>query len=270
MSATLPASVFDTPEDLGRDLAAAILSALGRARGKGRGFVLGCPSGRSFRSTYAALAGQASREGADLSALAIAMMDEYVQADEAGFTPCPADVHYSCRRFAHEEIRAVLNRGLPAAEGVAEANVWLPDPRQPGEYDARLREAGGVDLFLLASGASDGHIAFNAPGTARDSRCRVVELAETTRRDNLATFPAFAAIDEVPRHGVTVGLGTIVDSSREVALVLHGPHKKAAARRVLASSRFTAEWPATIVFECAKARILLDRAAQETPAAVVR
>ena len=55
MGAPLPSSVFDTPEDLGHDLAAAILSALGRAADEGRRFVLGCPSGRSLQSTYAAL-----------------------------------------------------------------------------------------------------------------------------------------------------------------------------------------------------------------------
>ncbi len=269
MGAPLPSSVFDTPEDLGHDLAAAILSALGRAADEGRRFVLGCPSGRSLQSTYAALGERAARERADLSAVTIAMMDEYVRPDDMGFAPCPTDVHYSCRRFAHQEIRAVFNRGLPAAKGIAEANVWLPDPRRPAEYDERMRQAGGVDLFLLASGSSDGHIAFNAPGSTRDSRCRIVELAETTRRDNLATFPAFASIDEVPRHGVTVGLGTIADLSKEVVLVMHGPDKKTAAHRVLASPRFEPEWPATIVFECASARVLLDRAAQEAQAAAV-
>ena len=189
VDAPLAVSVFDTPEDLGRDLAAAILAALALAR---RSFVLGCPSGRSLTSTYAALAAQAARERADLSQLVIAMMDEYVREEEGRFVPCPAGAHYSARRFAREEILSRLNRGLPRAKRVTEEHVWLPDPARPADFEARLGDAGGVDLFLLASGASDGHVAFNGPGSSRDSRCRVVDLSETTRRDNVASFPAFA------------------------------------------------------------------------------
>ena len=262
VSATLPVSAYETPEELGGDLASAVLSAVGSARDRGSRFVLGCPSGRSLMSTYRAMGEQAAREGADLSHLAIAMMDEYVLRTGAAYAPCPADAHYSCHRYAHKEIRAVLNLGLGAAKGVAEASVWLPDPTRPAAYEAHLRDSGGVDLFLLASGASDGHIAFNAPGSARDSRCRVVELAETTRRDNLATFPQFATIDEVPRHGVTVGLGTIAEASKEVVLVMHGSDKRITARRVLTAAGFTPDWPATIVLECANPRVVLDRAAQ--------
>ena len=263
VATALAVSVFDTPDDLGRDLAASILAGLGRANGGGRRFVLGCPSGRSLRSTYAALGRQGARERTDMSRLVIAMMDEYVVEEEGRFVPCPADAHYSAHRFAREEIRAVLNRDLPRAKRVTQENLWLPDPARPADFDARLRAAGGVDLFLLASGASDGHVAFNPPGSARDSACRVVELAETTRRDNVATFPAFAGIEEVPRHGVTVALGTIAEQSSSVARVIHGAHKKAAVRRLLAQSRPTPEWPATIVFACRNARVLLDRAAAE-------
>jgi glucosamine-6-phosphate deaminase len=248
--------VFDTPDALGCDLAAAILVALA-----GRRFVLGCPSGRSLRSTYAALGKAAARAGADLSGLVIAMMDEYVRPTGTGFAPCPSDAHYSCRGFARDEIRAVLNRGVPADRGVPEENIWIPNPGRPADFDARLEEAGGVDLFLLASGTSDGHVAFNGPGSARDSRTRVVALPETTRRDNLATFPAFATLDQVPRHGVTVGLGTIAEFSRKVVLVMHGRGKNGAARRLLSSTRFTPDWPTTIVFACADARVMLDRAA---------
>jgi glucosamine-6-phosphate deaminase len=57
-------------------------------------------------------------------------------------------------------------------------------------------------------------------------------LAESTRRDNPATFPRFASLDEVPERGVSVGLGTIA-GAKALRLVLHGADKRAAARRVL-------------------------------------
>ncbi len=86
-------------------------------------------------------------------------------------------------------------------------------------------------------------------------------LAETTRRDNLATFPAFASLAEVPRHGVSVGLGTIAGLSREAVMVVTGSHKREAARRLLASTGFDRAWPATILHRCRDARLWLDEAA---------
>jgi glucosamine-6-phosphate deaminase len=199
-------------------------------------------------------------QGADLSHLVIAMMDDYVvPAGDGGFEHCPAGAHYSCRRFVRDEIAEPLNEA--AAAGVPDEHVWLPDPRDPPAYRARLGDAGGVDLFIVASGASDGHVAFVKPGTPLDSDMAIIELAESTRRDNLATFPDFGSLDAVPGHGVSVGLGTIRDLSRQVRLIIHGEEKRLAARRVLEAGDFDPEWPATFIHRCRGAQIWLDEAA---------
>jgi glucosamine-6-phosphate deaminase len=189
--------------------------------------LLGCPGGRSLVTTYRALP--------PLSATTAVMMDEYVPVP-------PPSAHHSCRGFAERVLRV--------------REVWTPDPDAPECYDERIEAAGGVDLFLLASGASDGHVAFLPPGSPRDGRTSVVELADSTRRDNLATFPEFASIDDVPRHGVSVGLATIA-SARRLRLVLHGSDKRYAAERLLSYERFDPEWPATIVHDHEDAQILV-------------
>jgi glucosamine-6-phosphate deaminase len=257
------------PESLGLALAAEIMAGIDAARRAGRRFVLGCPGGRSARSTYQALAGLA--EGADLDHLVIAMMDDYVErGPDGGWQQVPADVHYSCRRFAREEIAGSLS--ATAARPILPEHVWLPDPADPPAYARRLADAGGVDEFIVASGASDGHVAFCKPGTPLDSDVSIVTLADTTRRDNLATFPEFRSLDEVPTHGVTVGLGTIAGLSRRVTLVIHGAGKGEAARRVLAATDHEPDWPATFIHRCRDGRVWLDEAArgagrQEAPAA---
>jgi glucosamine-6-phosphate deaminase len=172
------------------------------------------------------------------------MMDEYVGA--------PAESHFSCRGFAQRELAGPL--------GLRGDQVWLPDPADPAAYDERIASRGGVDLFLLASGASDGHVAFVPPGSARQGRTAVLALAESTRRDNLATFPDFGSLDEVPRRGVSVGLGTIADA-RTLRLVLHGADKRTAAVRLLALDRFDPSWPASIVHDHPEAEIWIDREA---------
>jgi glucosamine-6-phosphate deaminase len=250
--------VFPDEDSLGASLADEIAEGIDAARASGRRYVLGCPGGRSARSTYRALAGRA--RGADLSHLIIAMMDDYVLPTEDGsFEHCPADAHYSCRRFAHDEIAAPLNEA--AAVGVPDQQVWLPDPADPAAYRARIEGAGGIDLFIVASGASDGHVAFVKPGTPLDSDLSIISLAETTRRDNIATFPEFASLEDVPGHGVSVGLGTIRDLSRRVRLIIHGEGKRLAARRVLEADDFDPAWPATFIHRCRGAQIWLDEAA---------
>ncbi len=233
--------VFADADELGDRLAAEIRAAYEHASGV---FLLGCPGGRSLRSTYRALAARGPR----LDRLVVVMMDEYVVDGQAA----PADAHYSCRRFARDELVGPL--------GLGDEQVWLPDPADPGAYDERIAAEGGIDLFLLASGASDGHVGFLPPGSPRDGRTSVVRLAESTRRDNLATFPGFESVDDVPRHGVSVGLATIADA-RSARLVLHGAGKRHAAEQVLSRDRFDPAWPASIVHDCVDAEIWLDRKA---------
>ena len=132
-------------------------------------------------------------------------------------------------------------------------------------YDERLRTAGGVDLFLVAAGASDGHVAFNPAGTPIAERTRVIRLSTATRRDNLETFPGFSSLDEVPKLGVSVGLGTIAEQARRVMLVMTGVEKRAALLRLRRCTDFTPEWPASFVYRCRNPMILVDRLA--SPAA---
>lgn len=209
---------------------------------------------------YEALAERLAAAPMDCSRVVIAMMDEYLLGPTRdALTPPPASAHYSCRGFGERDILGRINAGLPEAWRIRPENLWLPDPAAPGDYDGKLAQAGGVDLFLLASGAGDGHIAFNPPGSARDSRSRIVELAEQTRRDNLATFPDFASIDEVPGHGITIGIASIADLSKSVAMIVWGKGKQTAFRHLVAASTYDPAWPATILAECRDAELHADR-----------
>lgn len=261
----IPVTVHPTPDALGRAVAQRILGGIERAAEENRPYLLGCPAGRSAAPVYAALGTLAGMTRFDLSLLVLVLMDEYLiegPAKELGHPVlCDPRAHYSCRRFAEQEIRAVVNAKLPAPRQLPPAGVWCADPARPDAYDRRIRDAGGIDLFLLASGASDGHVAFNPPGSPVEGGTGIVALAEETRRDNMATFPGFAAIAEVPRRGVSVGLGTIAGLSRAALMIVHGAHKRQAVRRLLESRDFEPDWPATILHRCRHPEIHLDAAA---------
>ena len=236
MEATVtPLRVFDTPEALGEAVASRIIDAAAA----GRRFLLGCPTGRTPRPVYAALA----RRKLDLRHVTLVMMDEYLVDD-------PASQPWSCHTFVRQQM----------SFGAGE--IWFPDPADPAAYDRRIADAGGIDLFLLASGATDGHVAFNSTGSPRDSRTRIVPLSDATRRDNLQTSPSFGALDNVPRQGVSVGIATIAES-REAILALTGASKRLTLKRVLAADSYDPAWPATVIHECPVRAIFADAAAAD-------
>jgi glucosamine-6-phosphate deaminase len=254
-------AVAPTARLAGEWAAERIGAVLEAAQARGARAVLGCPAGRTPRTSYAAFARLAAARGLDLARLEIVMMDDYVVPAAGGYEPCPTSAPHSCRRFAEQELRAVLNAGMPRERQLPAAQIHFPDARDPGRYEEVIASLGGVDLFLLAAGASDGHVAFNPPGSSLATRTRIVELADSTRRDNLSTFPTLRSLEEVPRYGVTVGLDTLVRYSKAALLLLLGAEKQQALARTLALRSFDPAWPASVIYACANARILADQGA---------
>jgi len=96
-------------------------------------------------------------------------------------------------------------------------------------YEEAITAEGGIDLFLGGMG-SDGHIAFNEPGSSLVSRTRVKTLTKETRTANARFFGEDAS--KVPGTALTVGVGTIMDA-REVVIIVCGQNKARALRAVI-------------------------------------
>lgn len=252
-----PLRVFPTPEKLGEHLATKLLGEIEAARRSERQFVLGCPTGRTPRPVYAAISRRLAAAPQDLSHLVLVMMDEYLVSAGKGFAYAPWSKEWSCHHFARLEITDRFNAGLTPEQRLRKDSIWFPDPRNPEGYDKRIAEAGGIDFFVLASGATDGHVAFNPPGSPRESRTRIIELSEETRRDNLKTFPSFGTLDAVPTHGISVGIATIV-SAKECAMLVTGTGKRLTLERMMKADQYDSDWPATVIHECAAREILAD------------
>jgi glucosamine-6-phosphate deaminase len=128
-----------------------------------------------------------------------------------------------------ESYRSVITREVVEPLGLNPSLVHVPgDDGGPTEgagerYEAAIAASGGVDLQVLGIGRT-GHIGFNEPGSSLVSRTRVKTLTEQTRADN-ARF--FDSPDDVPRHCLTQGLGTILDA-RHLVLLAFGESKAAA------------------------------------------
>ncbi len=253
--------VFKTDQELGYAAAEEIFAGIQKSQKNRERFVLGCPSGRSPRSTYQALGELVSSNQQPLGNVYLAIMDEYVQETPDGrFENVDAESHFSCRRFGYKEIRDVLNAGLPTELQLPHSQVLMPDAQDPKEFERVLEEM-GIDIFLMASGATDGHVAFNGRGTDRKTGIRVTPLSDETRKDNLHTFPEFKSLSEVPLFGVTVGPRTIAALSKKAIMLLQGSHKRLAFARITSAQGYESDWPATIITECQDPSIFADEAA---------
>ena len=119
------------------------------------------------------------------------------------------------------------------------SNCQYPD-RNTQSYEQRLKGI-PADLCILGIG-TNGHIAFNEPGSSFDSRTRVVVLDEQTIKDNSRFFDS---IEDVPTQAITMGLGTIMDSKR-IVLIAQGKKKKDILDKAM-NGKVTKDIPASIL-----------------------
>ncbi len=235
--------IFATPDDAAGEAAKIIIDAHTRP-----GFVLGVATGSTPLPLYTRLRKAHADGKFDLSGAQAFALDEYVGI--------AADHPERYRNVLLTELVKDGGTGL-TDEALHTPNALTGDPYKAAEeYDASIREAGGVDIQILGIGA-DGHIGFNEPGGSLTSRTNVGALTEQTRRDNARFFDD--DIDKVPTQCVTQGLGTIMEA-RQLVLLATGA-AKADAVRELVEGGISARWPATIMQMHTNAIVLVDEPA---------
>ena len=111
------------------------------------------------------------------------------------------------------------------------------------------------DLQILGIG-SNGHIAFNEPGTAFDSETHIVDLTESTIKDNSRLFER---IEDVPRQAFTMGLKNIMHAKKIVVLA-SGANKAKAVYGML-KGPVTETLPASVLQLHPDCTLIVDEAA---------
>ncbi|CCH68791.1 MAG: glucosamine-6-phosphate deaminase [Actinobacteria bacterium] len=123
-------------------------------------------------------------------------------------------------------------------------------------YEQAIEDAGGVDLQVLGIG-TDGHVAFNEPGSSLASRTRIKTLTRQTRLDNARFFGD--DVEQVPVHCLTQGIGTIMEA-RHLLLLATG-RAKAEAIHQLVEGPVSAMWPGTVLQFHRHVTVVVDDAA---------
>ena len=180
--------------------------------------VLGLATGGTPLGMYTELIRMHREEDLDFSRVVSFNLDEYV-----GLSATHAQ---SYRYFMQQNFFDHIN--------IDPRDTHVPDGRALDfeayceQYERLIAEEGGIDVQVLGIG-SDGHIAFNEPGSSLGSRTRLKTLTEETIHDN-ARF--FGSEREVPHLAITMGVGTILES-RQCLLLAAGKNKAKAIRETI-------------------------------------
>ena len=163
-----------------------------------------------------------------------------------------------------ESFHSVMWSNLFQHVNIDRSNVHLPDGQTRdiaahcAEYEAAIREAGGIDIQILGIG-TDGHIGFNEPMSSLASRTRIKTLTGQTRRDNATAFGGEA---NVPKHVITMGIGTIMDA-RQIVLLAFG-ESKARAIAAAVEGPVAAITPASALQLHPVVKVCIDEAAAKS------
>lgn len=224
-------------------LAADAIERLLRARPDA---VLGLATGSSPLAVYDELVRRHTEDGLSFARARAFMLDEYVGL--------PSEHPERYRNVIETEIAGRVD----FAPGAVQGPDGLADDLAGAcaAYEQAITDAGGVDLQLLGIG-TDGHVAFNEPGSSFASRTRIKTLTRQTRVDNARFFDG--DVDAVPQHCLTQGLGTIM-AARHLVLLASG-RGKAEAVHQLVEGPVSALWPATILQHHPHVTVLVDEAA---------
>ena len=178
---------------------------------------LGLATGATMVQLYGTLGARAADQRAHrltFREATIFALDEY-----RGIAPSHPG---SCRQFLEQHFFSVVDVDFLRVHSL---NGLCGDPAlECARYERAIEASGGLDLQILGIGVN-GHIGFNEPGSAFDSRTRLVQLSEVTRRQNAAAWGGDEA--RVPAEALTMGIGTIC-AARTCVLLAFGEAKAAA------------------------------------------
>lgn len=206
--------VLPSPEAVARQAAAHIADLIRSRRAR----VLGLATGRTPLRVYELLSAELRAGRLSLAGVTTFNLDEY-----QGLGP---DHQASFRSYMEQHL--FRHSDIDPAHWHVPDGMNLDGDAVRSHYEGLIAAAGGIDLQLLGIGAN-GHIGFNEPGSAFDSRTRIVRLAPETREANSDEF----SDGRTPERAITMGIGTILEA-REILLLACGAAKAEALAAMIA------------------------------------
>tara|TARA_B100001971_G_C18268024_1_gene596415 strand:+ start:96278 stop:97006 length:729 start_codon:yes stop_codon:yes gene_type:complete len=187
---------FDTAELASKCLAKEIYQAIR----ENPSLNIGVATGRTMDSVYHNLHLLHQKERLDCSKVKAFALDEYI----------------GLKKGHENSYGHYLNFHLFEPMGFSPSNTFVPDVHNSNFeeasslYEEQIQKAGGLDFLIMGIGIN-GHIALNEPGSASDSRTRIVALSSKTIESNKTLF---TGEEEIPNTALTMGIGTMMDAQK--------------------------------------------------------
>lgn len=205
--------------------------------------VLGLPTGQTPLGMYQELIKRFRKGEIDFSQVITFNLDEYY-----GLSPeHPQSYNYYMWQTFFNNIN------------IKKENVFIPDgvtkdvQKECRYYESLIEKKGGIDLQFLGIG-DNGHIGFNEPATALDSKTHLVNLSQATIEANSRFFND---IEDVPRKALTMGMGTIM-KAKQIILLASGMKKAPAIAKTI-NGKVNTEVPASLLQLHRDVTIIVDK-----------
>ena len=209
--------------------------------------VLGLATGSTPLSLYKILIRKNKKKEISLRNCVTFNLDEYVGL--------ASDHIQSYRYYMDTELFQQVDIPL---ENTHVPNGMAGDLREECQnYEAAISHAGGIGLQILGIGVN-AHIGFNEPMCSLSSRTWLKILSRATIREN-ARF--FNSPEEVPKHCITMGIGTIMEAKHCVILAV-GESKSDAIVNMI-EGPISSSCPASILQMHPRTTVIVDEAAAE-------
>ena len=187
-------------------------------------------TGNSPTRTYELFARSWQGHPRDVARLRVMKLDEW-----GGLTP---DDPGTCEAYLRKYLLEPLG---VTADRYTGFRPDAPDPAAECErVAAALDEKGPIDVCVLGLGVN-GHLGFNEPGPSLQPHPHVATLSEAS-----LDHPMVRHARESVKFGMTLGMGDILHA-RSVLLLVDGPHKRQALRRLMTGPVAT-DFPASMLW----------------------
>ncbi len=207
--------------------------------------ILGLATGSSPIGLYQRLIKDHKENGTSYAEITTFNLDEYVGLDRNHPQSYYTFMHENL--FNHLDIKKE-NVNIPSTEG--------DDMQANCDAYNKLLSKYSIDIQLLGIG-SNGHLAFNEPGTPFDSVTQVVDLKESTIKDNARFFDY--DMSKVPTQSITMGIKNVMDAEK-ILLIASGKNKAEAIYNTV-KGEISTDCPASILQKHPDVTIVVDEEA---------
>ena len=207
--------------------------------------VIGFATGSTPLGVYNYFIEEYRNGNADFSKVKAFNLDEYVGVEKSH--PLSFATAMKSALFSHINIK---QENINALNGASD-NM----DEECDRYE-KLIDENPIDIQILGIGM-DGHIAYNEPGSPLDGPCHVVDLFHESIESSLDY--GFDDVNDVPRQGVTQGVGTIM-KARTLIMMAKGEKKAKLVERML-YGEVSSDFPSSVIQNHDHVIVVLDKEA---------